>query len=31
MKLKKSAEKFELDGELSLFVLGQKFPGLLVS
>jgi hypothetical protein len=31
MKLKKSAEEFELDSELLSFVSGQKFPGFLVS
>jgi hypothetical protein len=31
MKFKKSAEQLKLAGELSSFVLGQKFPGLLVS
>jgi hypothetical protein len=31
MKVKKSAEQFELDGELSSFVFGQQYPGLLVS
>ena len=31
MKVKKPAEQFELDGELSSFVFGQKFPGFLVS
>jgi len=31
MTVKKSAEQFALDGELSSFVFGQKFPGLLVS
>jgi len=25
------AEQFELDGELSSFAFGQKFPGFLVS
>jgi len=31
MKVETSAEQLKLDGELSSFVFGQKFPGLLVS